>query len=95
MNYRRNHIAHVIGHYMLVFGGVDLDDNLLGDLWSLDLITMDWHTVEERGNKPGKLAYMASAMVITTERARQNQVSPYKFADIQVKKKKVKIFLLR
>lgn len=90
MNYRRNHIAHVVGHSMLVFGGVDIFDHFLGDLWSLDLITMDWHEVEEKGPKIGKLAYMASALVISSERAKQPNLSIYKFGDIQGRRKKIR-----
>ena len=74
---------------MIVFGGIDLDDEILGDLWSLDLITMEWQKLEERGVKPGKNAFAASSLVLSSEKAKYSNISVFNLPEYVNKKKKV------
>ena len=47
---RRNHLSVLIGHHMVVIGGLNDYQNALNDVMSLDLIKQEWACINE--NKP-------------------------------------------
>jgi hypothetical protein len=89
LGHRRNHIAHLIGPNMIIYGGISLSEDILGDLWLLDLITLEIRSIDEKGSKPSKLVYMASTLVLDSEKAKQSSFSIYKFPETQKKKYRV------
>jgi hypothetical protein len=46
---RRNHAACVIGKWMLVHGGVNSEEVMLGDLWLFNLESCKWQSMETDG----------------------------------------------
>lgn len=89
LGHRRNHIAHQVGPNMIIYGGISLSEEILGDLWVLDLVTLEIRSIDEKGMKPFKLSYMASTLVLDSEKAKHSTISIYKFPEIQKKKFKV------
>ena len=74
---------------MIIYGGISLSEEILGDIWNLDLITLQWHLIEEKQNKNIKTAYMASALVIDSERAKNSNITIYKFPELPKRRNKV------
>ncbi len=66
-----------------------MSEDILGDLWLLDLVTLDIRSIDEKGSKPSKLAYIASTLVLDSEKAKQSSISIYKFPETQKKKYRV------
>lgn len=89
LGHRRNHIAHLIGSNMIIYGGINLSEEILGDLWLLDLVSLEFRSIEDKGPKPPKLAYIASALVVDSEKVKQTNISIYKFPETLKKKYKV------
>ena len=54
---RRNHSAAVCGTTMIIYGGIDGNGKILGDLQALNLNTFEWFSpkIDRSSNKPGPL----------------------------------------
>ena len=68
---------------MVVYGGIDDDENVLDDLWILDLnFTLRWNMLDIRGPRHKALAHHCSALILPFEKRNNPQMSIYKFPDI-------------
>lgn len=67
VEFRRNHICHCIGFDMLIYGGVNLQGQVLNDIAILNLLTLKWEIAEINENIPF-LREAASALVTRTDR---------------------------
>ena len=43
LKFRKHHIAHIVGQYMLINGGISEDNNYLNDIFVLDIPNMKWY----------------------------------------------------
>jgi hypothetical protein len=80
--WRRNHTAEIVGHHMVVYGGIDDDENVLDDVWTLDLnFTLKWSNLDIKGPRHKPLAHHCSALILPFEKRNNSQMSIFKFPD--------------
>ncbi len=65
MDWRRNHSAECFGHHMLIYGGMDGEENVLNQTWILDLVSLNWYKIETKGPKFPPMVFHSSALVIS------------------------------
>lgn len=81
--WRRNHTADIIGHHMVIYGGIDDEDRVLDDLWALDLnFTLKWIMADTKGMRLKPLAHHCTALVLPYEKRNNPQMSLFKFPDL-------------
>jgi hypothetical protein len=52
---RRNHVADLLNHHMIIYGGVDGFNKVLNDVWSLDLVKKEWTPLLTQESASGKI----------------------------------------
>ena len=65
---RRNHIAAIVGKYMLVHGGIDTYGNALSDLKVLNLQLMKWNSYTPDGHDETGIAFHTACEVFHPDR---------------------------
>ena len=84
---RRNHIAELIGSQMMIHGGVNDNNEILNDVYLLNLNPLKWNVVSISKYTPGpKLYGHASALVIPRDTVQNQKFTIYKYPDTDNKK---------
>jgi hypothetical protein len=91
LKWRRNHIAESIGGHMFMHGGIDEEENILGDCWLLDYVHLRWIRIEPKGGKMPSLSNHASCLVLNPERTMYQGFSIFKFPEIPQSKDNKKL----
>ena len=77
--WRKNHIAEIIGQFMLIYGGIDEEGVVLNDPWALDLYRMKWiQTKFATGSYLPKLYYHSSGQVFAPSKKYHPKFSLFK-----------------
>ena len=96
---RRNHIAELIGHQILIHGGFNEDNIVLGDCYLLNLQALKWVSVIINEDTPTPfLAGHTSCLVLPNDIKYSARLNIYKLPEERVKKtsnvKVIRIFLI-
>jgi len=80
---RKNHIAELVGHQMIIHGGMSEDNQVLGDCHILTLNPFKWNfaTISDLTPTPA-LSGHACALVIPAEIRYNARMNIYKFPEI-------------
>lgn len=77
--WRRNHIAEIIGNSMLIYGGQDINNDIISDPWYLDLIEYKWRPLLFSSNSiVPKLYYHCSCQVFSSDIKSNSRFSLFK-----------------
>jgi hypothetical protein len=71
LKWRRNHIAQALNNQMIIHGGIDENNSILGDTFLLDLDTLRWHELhvkEDSHSKSFPVCNHSSVLVVLPER---------------------------
>ena len=84
---RRNHIAELIGGQMMIHGGINDNNEILNDVYLLNLNPLKWNVVSINPYTPGpKLYGHASSLVIPRDTVQNQRFTIYKYPDTDNKK---------
>jgi hypothetical protein len=75
LKWRRNHIGHALNSQMIIHGGIDENNSILGDTFILDLETLRWneiHIKEDSHSKSFPVCNHSSVLVVLPERRCHN-----------------------
>ena len=84
---RRNHIAELVGNQLVIMGGVDEDDNILNDVYFINLSVIEngkgrWHELSISPNTPGPYLYgHSSSFVFTKDLLKDNKLTVYQYPE--------------
>lgn len=79
VTWRKNHIAEIIGQFMLIYGGLDDNGKVLSEPWALDLYRMKWvQTKFTSGTYLPKLYYLSSQQVFPPQKKYHPKFSLFK-----------------
>lgn len=70
---------------MFVFGGINEQNEFLSDNLILDMNTFRWLKILTKGDRPSRLAYMSSAVVLLEERKQYETLNLYKLPELSNK----------
>ena len=76
--FRRNHIAMVIGKYMIVHGGINQKSMVLDDIYSFDFKKKYWEEVKITGKKPKPVSHHSWCLVMHPYMLNQHNLDLYK-----------------
>ena len=83
LSQRTNHIAELIGHHMIIHGGINDDNKVLGDVHLLSLSPFKWSPANLNDQTPSPSLYgHACALVIPSELRFNPRMNIYKFPEI-------------
>eukprot|EP00347_Sterkiella_histriomuscorum_P018240 403346262 len=75
---RKQHVAAIVSHHMLLFGGQNEEGQFEGGLLALNLGTFKWMPCPVEGEDPGKLIHQTCVVVVHPERAQKKSFSLFK-----------------
>jgi len=75
---RTCHVAAIVAHHMLVYGGINEEGEHMDELLALNLGTFKWMPCPVEGENPGKLAHMTCCTVVHPERASKKTFTLFK-----------------
>ena len=84
---RRNHIAELIGNQLLIMGGVDENDNILNDVYFINLSVIEsgkgrWHELSISKSTPGPYLYgHSSSFVFQRDLLKDSKLSVYQYPE--------------
>lgn len=81
--WRRNHIAELIGKYMVIFGGIEeniIDNRMrfLNDFWVLNLAKYTWAKIKTVGDSIPPLHSMSSCVILYSLHKQDESLTPFK-----------------
>jgi hypothetical protein len=82
---RRNHVADLVGHQMIVHGGINENNEYLNDVCLFTFSPMKWQMCSISEDSPGPMvAGHACALVLPSDLKYNPRLNIYKFPDIGV-----------
>ena len=74
---RKNHISLLIGNHILIYGGIDCNNNYLNDCWIYDLSKKKWDLLDFRGRYPPPLGFHSCCIALEKEQLSSPMLSIY------------------
>ena len=90
---RKNHIAELIGNQMLIHGGINENNQVLGDcsFLNLNISQLKWGVCQINRNTPGPRLYgHSSALVLPKEFLASNKLSIFNYPEIEFANSRIK-----
>jgi hypothetical protein len=90
---RKNHIAELIGNQMLIHGGINENNQVLGDCCylNLNLNQLKWGACQIHKSSPGPRLYgHTSALVLPKEYYTSNKLSIFNYPDVDFANSRIK-----
>lgn len=88
---RRNHVAKIIGHQMLIHGGISEDDEYLNDCYLLSFSPLKWLSVSiNTDDEPSPtLAWHTCCLVLPSDQMYSAKLSIYKLPDQNIGRRSI------
>jgi len=90
---RKNHIAELIGNQMLIHGGINENNQVLGDcsFLNLNISQLKWGVCQINRNTPGPRLYgHSSALVLPKEFLASNKLSIFNYPEVEFANSRIK-----
>lgn len=68
VSFRRSHNSIMIGHIIMISGGIDINNNYLSDCWLFNTETRQWSPLDIKGRMPPPLGYHSSVLAFEKDR---------------------------
>ena len=88
---RKNHIAELVGNQMLIHGGINENNQVVGDCYYLNLSQLKWGACPIIRTTPSPRLYgHSSALVLPKEYYASNKLSVFNYPDVEFANSRIK-----
>ena len=88
---RKNHIAELVGNQMLIHGGINENNQVVGDCYYLNLTQLKWGACPIIRTTPSPRLYgHSSALVLPKEYYASNKLSIFNYPDVEFANSRIK-----
>ena len=88
---RKNHIAELVGNQMLIHGGINENNQVVGDCYYLNLIQLKWGACPIIRTTPSPRLYgHSSVLVLPKEYYASNKLSIFNYPDVEFANSRIK-----
>ena len=88
---RKNHIAELIGSQMLIYGGLNENNEILNDCYYLNLNQLKWGICSINKNTPGPKIYgHTSCLVLPKEYYQSHKLTIYSYPEMELSNNRLK-----
>lgn len=82
VKFRKAHVAFAVKNLMIIHGGIDESEQFLSDTWLLNLSSLKWESLDQKGSPLGALAYHSCCVVINFDKFNHKNFELYKSNDV-------------
>ena len=88
---RKNHIAELVGNQMLIHGGINENNQVVGDCYYLNLSQLKWGACPIIRTTPSPRLYgHSSVLVLPKEYYASNKLSIFNYPDVEFANSRIK-----